>query len=169
MTPAMKNLFQYGLPFMSGAFMLFWPACMQLSFFFTSIISLGQSYLLRLPAVRNWLGIQPLPKPTATTKRPDTPYTGTMNIYQAPSNAPPPPPAEKKGIIGGAISDIKSAASKAAEGARSFGEQKKSPTKRRTAAELRQAKAFEERRRREIEKEKVDIEFERRERNRLGR
>lgn len=116
--------------------------------------------------MRNWLGIQPLPKKTPTPSASSSPYTGTMSVYEPPSNAPP---AEKKGVIGGAISDIKSTFSQAASKARGMAEQQTKSTSRRTAAELRQAKAYEERRRKELEDEKVEREYERKQRNKRAR
>lgn len=161
MNPALRNFFTYGIPLLSGSFMLFWPACMQLSFFFTSLFSMGQAWLLRQPWMRNWLGIQPLPEPL-TSSGATSSYKGTMNLYQPPSNAPPP--EEKKGVIGGAISDIKSSFSQVADKARSVADSQTKTTTRRTAAELKYAKAYEERRRKEMENETAVREFEKEQR-----
>lgn len=107
--------------------------------------------------MREWLGIQPLPKRPNNPFGSNSPYTRTMNVYQPPSNTPS---SETKGIVGGAISDIKSAYSQATATARSITEQRTKSTTRRTAGELRQAKAYEEKRRKELEKEKAEREYE---------
>ena len=155
MNPAMRNVFVYVFPAMSGGFMLFWPGCMQITFFTTAILSLSQSWLLRQPWLRQFLGLQPL-LPPSTKSPPRTPYTGTMNTYQPPSKEAPPP--EKKGIIGGAISDIKGAAGQAIKTAKDAlsTEQAAKKTQGRTPEELRRAKAYEEKRRREIAQEKFE-------------
>ena len=156
MTPTMRNVFQYGFPIMTGAFMLAWPGCMQLTFFSTSMMSLSQAWVLRQPGVRKFLKIQPLPPPVSD-KPPKGPYTGTMNTYQRPAKTAPLP--EKKGIIGGAISDLKGAAGQAVKSARSalsMDQEEKKKTPGRSPDELRRAKAYEEKRRREIAQEKFE-------------
>lgn len=115
--------------------------------------------------MRIWLGIQPLPKPL-TSSGATSSYKGTMNLYQPPSEAPPP--EEKKGIIGGAVSDIKSSFSQAADKVLSIGDSQTKETTRRTAAELKYAKAYEERRRKEMEDEKAEREFEKEQRRKKG-
>ena len=87
-----------------------------------------------------------------------------MNRYQspdAPSSASSTPEKEKnkkKGILGGAIADIKGAF----EGVKKQAEdmtgaaKKQDSTKRRTDAELRYAKSYEDRRRREIAQEEFE-------------
>ena len=136
--------------------MLFWPGCMQLTFFTTAMMSLSQSWALRQPGVRKYLGIQPLPSP-ASASPPKGPYTGTMNTYQRP--AKPAPLPEKKGVIEGAISDLKGAAGQAVKSARtamSIDPQEKKKSQGRTREELRRAQAYEEKRRRELAQEKFE-------------
>ena len=116
--------------------------------------------------MRKWLGIQPLPKIPTTPSGGNSRYTGVMKVYQPPSNEPPP---EKKGIIGGAIADIKSTFAEAASKARSIAEPETKSTTRRTAAELRHAKAYEDRRRKELEDEKVEREREKKARQRRAK
>lgn len=153
----MRNLFQYGLPAMTSFFMLFWPGCMQLTFFTTSILSLLQSMLLRQNAVRRFVGIQPLPPPGASLPgASSSPYTGTMT-YQSPTPTSPAP-LEKTGMLSGAIADLKGAAKQVAASAKKTVHQAQGTktTGRLSAGELRQAKAYEERRKREIEMEKQE-------------
>lgn len=90
-----------------------------------------------------------------------------MNLYQPPSN--PPPLEEKKGVIGGAISDIKSSFSQVADKARGVADSETKTTTRRTAAELKYAKAYEERRRKEMENEAAEREFEKEQRRKKGK
>lgn len=113
--------------------------------------------------MRKWLGIQPLPNIPTTPSGANSPYAGVVKVYQPPSNEPPP---EKKGIIGGAIADIKSTFAQAASKARGIAEPETKSTTRRTAAELRHAKAYEERRRKELEEEKAEREHEKKNRRR---
>lgn len=115
--------------------------------------------------MRDWLGIQPLPTPL-TSSGGSSSYKGTINLYQPPS--PAPPPEEKKGVIGGAISDIKSTFSQAAGKARSIADSQTKTTARRTAAELKHAKEYEERRRKEMEDEKAERELKKQQRRKKG-
>ena len=126
--------------------MIFWPGGLQLTFFISALISNIQATLFRNGWFRKFVGIQPFPSPAAP-KPQSQKYPGTISRYQAPSrnaSAPDTP----KGIIGnvkGAISEIKK-----------FGE-KVSPVSRQQAqkdrltdAEKKHAKAYENRRTREI-------------------
>ena len=132
--------------------MLFWPGCMQLTFATTSVLSLGQAHLLRRPWIRNWLGIQPIPKAAPASGKPSSPYAGVLNTYQ-----PPEPAKERKGIVGGAIADIKGAAGNAMGRLRKRADDKlKAKSPRLRQREVQQAKIYEERRRREIEMERLE-------------
>ena len=147
----------YGLPSFTCVFMLFMPACLQITFAFTSIFALAQGRLFRYPPFRKWLNMTPIPlKP----KPAGSPYEGILNKYQPPSLES----TAKKGIVSGAISEIKGAATGVMQSAKETMESRK-PTTRLTPAELRRAKAYEERRRKEIEQAKYEAE-QRRERKR---
>ena len=65
--------------------MLLYPACLQLTFGFTALLSLTQSYLLRQPWMRKILGIYPLPKPK---NNPSVPAV-QLQTYLPPSQTPP--------------------------------------------------------------------------------
>ena len=155
MAPVMKNVFVYVFPGMTGIFMLFWPGCLQLTFFTTAMLSLSQSWVLRQAWMRQFLGIQPLPPPPTKTA-PRGPYTGVLNTYQPPATIPPLP--EKKGVIGGAISDLKAAAGQAMKSAKGMvsSDTAQKKTTGRSPEELRRAKAYEEKRRREIAQERFE-------------
>lgn len=157
----------YVFPIVTTACMLAMPASLQLTFACTSFFSLIQMSMLRKPGVRAFLQIQPLYKPRPP---PAAPYTGTVTRYQAPSatSAALPPPAAPKGVLGGAISDIKGAASQVVQSAKKLkksavGEAKAS-NRRHTEAELRKAAAYEQRRQRELVLEKEEVKMARRER-----
>ncbi|MCJ1398867.1 Mitochondrial inner membrane protein oxa1 [Xylographa trunciseda] len=151
MTPAMKNAFTYGLPLMSFVFMSFWPACVQLTFTTTSVIALGTSTLFRNPGIRTFLGISNLPVPASAT---DTgPYKGVMNVYQPPS-AETEAAKEGKGVFGGAVADITGAAKHVLGSARNYQEKRTKSGGRLTAGELRRAKAYEEKRKAELDLER---------------
>lgn len=157
MTPIMKTLFLYGLPLITTTFMLFWPGALQVSFAFTSLMALAQSYLLRQPAVRKFLNIQPL-RARVSPSAPS--YAGVMQKYQPPSAGSSPAAPPSKGLVGGAISDIKGAASQVAKSARSLRDsaETKPEQQRRTATQMKRAKAYEEKREKEIAEAKAEAE-----------
>ena len=122
---------------------------MQITFFTTAVLSLTQGALFRSNAVRSWLHIQPMPPPNLSHS--STP-TGTMTLYQAP-NSPTSSPQDK-GVFGGAVAEIKGAASQIMAQTRKKVEQSQAATSRLSKAELRRAKEYEERRSLELEGEK---------------
>lgn len=152
----MQKMLLYVFPGLTTLFMLGMPASLQISFALTSLLSLVQSYFLRQPWFRSFLGIQPIIQPTNPTEShsPKSPYPGTMTIYRPPQAIPTevsaPPP---KGLLGGAISEIKGAASELMKTARRIrgASESKGGTRKRTAAELKAAMAYEERRKKEME------------------
>ena len=94
--------------------------------------------------------------PTAPSATATGPYKGVMNVYQAPK---PTEEAEEKpkGVIAGAVADIKGAASQVIGKAKKI-QESRAPKGRLTPGEIRRAKAYEERRRKEIEAEKWEAE-----------
>lgn len=85
MNPQIYKFALYAMPVLGGGFMLLYPACTQLTFGFTALLSLTQSYLLRQPWMREFLGIYPLPKPKKTPIVPAIP----LQTYLPPSQTPP--------------------------------------------------------------------------------
>lgn len=161
----MRSFGLYILPVMVGGFMIIYPALMQLTFTFTALLGLTQAYCFRQPWIRQRLGIQPLPvKPEQKT----TVQNGTLSSYAAPTqtspNSPTSPDPKSKGLyerltntarqtIVGPVSEVRGAVS---ELKKTFGDVAgtAAPEKRkhgRTAAELRQAKAYEEKHRKRQE------------------
>lgn len=157
MKPAMQMFLVYIIPLISAGCMLPLPAAVQLSFATASSIALLQAHYLRQPWFREYLSIQPLPSTAPPSSAPV--YQGTITI-QAPSTAAPEPPPAPKGIIGGAISDIKGAASQVVKQAQALHkpDEKKRGNQRLTQAELKRAHAYEAQRQREIAQEKLDAE-----------
>lgn len=162
LSPQLQKFMTYGLPVLSGAFMLAWPGAMQLTFFATSVMSLTQATLFRNPSFRQWVGIYPLPSRPVTpasgaAETPKSSYKGTITVYQPPDAAATETPA-KKGLLHGAISEIKGMKTEALKSMQKVvGTTNETGGRRkRTAAELKSARAYEERRRREIAQEKIN-------------
>lgn len=147
---AWKVTLIYGIPVVTSCFMLFWPGALQLTFACTSLLGLTQAYLLQQPRVREFLNIQPLP-----VRKPDTaaPPTRATNWERPPSSSRP----VKSGVLAGAISEIKGAASQVMKSARSLrdSDDTKAGAARRSPREMRRANEYEEKRRREIAQEKL--------------
>lgn len=160
MNHAWKTTMIYGVPLITVIFMLYWPGALQLTFAFTSMLSLTQSYCLRHPGIRKFLNIQPLPVNIITQSKPPprSPYTGRINRNKPPALIPPSPvtaeePPARKGFLEKAVSDIKVAASdvmKAARNERDESSDSPAGSGRRTSEELRRAKQYDQRRRKEI-------------------
>lgn len=156
MSEKVKKAILYIAPSASAIFTLPLPAALQLSFIFTGVIAMMQTHFFRQPWFRQMLGIHPLPGPASATPASESPYKGTITI-QASSTTVQEPPAPK-GIVEGAISDIKGAASQLMKTARSL--QKSDDTKRGghrlTPAELKRARAYEAQKQAEIAEEKLE-------------
>ena len=157
MNPSMRTLFQYILPGTSVFITYFMPAALQVTFLTTSLLSLTQVFLFRQDWFRDALGVAKMvqhPPPGAPGSVQNR-YPGVITVYQSPSPVESVPP-EKKGIVGGAVSEIKGAAKQVLDAAKKNVEQRQGakPGGRLTAAELRRAKEYEERRKQELEIEK---------------
>lgn len=153
MAPALKNLMQYGLPAITGLFMLMWPSALQISFAITSIISMSQNAILRQPRIRDFFGIQPLPIEPAPGSEQPKDYAGTMTLDEDTDKKV----VETKGLVAGTIEGIKGGASSIMKQARDrAGVQEPAKGKRLTEEEMRSARAYETRRKRELELEKLE-------------
>ena len=139
--------------------MIFWPAGMQLCFCITAIFSLVQSRLLRSNDFRKFIGIQQLGQQPYASQ--PSSYKGIITKYQPPGATSTANP--QKGPSG-IISELKSGALALWKQAHKRMEDRQKPTGRRTAAELKHAKAYDERRRREIALERAAEEAEKAER-----
>jgi membrane protein insertase Oxa1/YidC/SpoIIIJ len=159
MTPGMRKVFLYVIPPFGGLIMTNWPAALQMTFCIAAIISLIQSSLLRQPWFRNSLGLQPIPPRSDTGKSDNSAYTGTMTRYRPPGDA-----SEQR--KGGIILDVKNNLSKFYQESKKKVEERKQPKKtgRRTTAELKYAKEYDARRKRELEQEAEARRLEREER-----
>ena len=156
MSPAAMRVMIIALPTVSGVIMLAWPGALQLTFFIQSIITLVQTSFLRMPWFRDLIGIQPLPD---TTPKPNNQiYTGRINKA---SDSEASSQSAGKGFAGGAQADIKSLWSSLKNKANEYQQrQTQSRSGKRTAAELKHAKAYDERRKRELAQEKFEREQE---------
>ena len=124
--------------------MVWWPACLQLTFATTACLSATQATLFSKAWFRNLFGIQPLPE-----KRAPGSSSHTYPRYQAPSSNTSTPETST-GLFGGiksTVSDLMKAAEKQ--------QAQKASKGRLTDAEKRHAKAYEERRQRELAEEAV--------------
>lgn len=165
-SPLALKFFTYGLPSIMGLLMLNLPAALQFSFAFTSLLSLIQTSVFRLPGFRRWAGIYQLPPepaggPTAggAATAPKTVYSGMLNTYQPPNASGETAKEEKKGIIGGAVAEMKGMSNEAMRSLKNYVGEKKDEEggrKRRTKLQLREAKAYEERRRKEIAQQRKE-------------
>ena len=96
--------------------------------------------------------------PTLRSATDTGPYKGVINVYQPPS-ASEAVAEEPKGVLRGAVADIKGAAKNVIGTARNYQEKRsKSGGGRLTAGELRRAKAYEDKRKRELDVEKWEAE-----------
>ena len=111
--------------------------------------------MFRNPTIRAFLGITPLPPivvPTTTG-----PYKGVMNLYQ-PHDAAQESTKTRKNVFREAFADVKGAAKTVLGNAKDVQKGGSKPGKRLTPGELRRAKAYEEKRRKEIELERWEAE-----------
>ncbi|KAL8962539.1 MAG: hypothetical protein Q9183_005142 [Haloplaca sp. 2 TL-2023] len=150
LNPVIYKTMQYGMPVVTTGFSSFWPAALQMMFFWTSILALSQNYMFRRPAVRKFLGIQPLPEPAATTSSSGS-SSGLkgMVIPTTARTVSDKPQAPKKNPFSSAIDNMKD------RGAEFVAKNQEKPTSRRSPAELAAAKRYEEKRRKEIEQERA--------------
>ena len=135
------------LPGVSGVIVVFWPAGMQLCFCITALFSLLQSRLLRSNEFRKFIGIQQLGQPVVIHQ------PARANSAANPQKGP-----------SGVMSELKSGAAGLWKQANKRMEVYQKPTGRRTPAELKHAKAYDERRKREIALEREAEEAEKAER-----
>lgn len=149
MSGGIKKLFTYAIPTFSGVVMMSWPGGLQLTFFIAAFLSNVQAVVFRNASFRNWVGIQPLPKPDAPKSQRHT-YSSTLNRYQAPSTTPSTP-ATPKGIFG----SIKGTVSEIIKNGEKFSPMSRHQAQksRLTDEEEKHAKKYEERRKREIARE----------------
>lgn len=148
---------KYGLPAISFCCTSVLPASVQLSFAASTMLAALQSQLLRQSWFREFCRIHPLPSTEGPVSK--SPYKGTLTVQPSPvavveqSLAP-------KGIMGGAIADIKGAASQVMKQAREMNtsSNEKIGNQRLTQVELKRAQAYEAQRQREIAQEKRDAE-----------
>lgn len=155
MTPGMQTIITYVVPSLTFFVIMFQPGCLQLTFATTSIISLIQGSLLRQPWIREALNITPLVQNFKVSPSSESNQPREINIIPRHTSSKAVP--EKKGIINGAISEIKGAVSMVKAKAEQMARPKKTDQKtRRTPSELKRAKEYEKMRRKEIDLEELE-------------
>ena len=102
--------------------------------------------MFKQAAVRNFLGIQPLPEPAATTSASGLKGMVIPTTARTVSDKPQEP---KKNLFSSAIDNMKD------RGAKFAAKNQEKPSSRRSPAELAAAKRYEEKRRKEIEQERA--------------
>ena len=153
MSPATAAIFRWTIPGITGVFGLFFPAGLQLTLLSTAVFTVTQAYLFRKPWFRQALGMYPQPKPR-------TPATTTINVtanIKEKTKATQEVKKPKWGLeavkatFQEAYADIKK---KQAE----MGgvPQQSQEGKRRSTAEQKRAKAYEERVQKEMARTKLE-------------
>lgn len=138
-----------------------WPGALQLSFFIQGVMSLLQATLLRQNWFRDAISIQHVPDPDLTKSK--TAYSGTIN-RAAPANTTP-----DKGILGGAVDDLKTAFASSYKKAQEWQNSSAPKAGRRTPEELRQAQAYDAKRRRDIAQQRFEREQAKEEKRQMRR
>ncbi|KAL9126088.1 MAG: hypothetical protein Q9217_004804 [Psora testacea] len=159
MSPSTLALFQYIIPLVTGVFSLFFPAALQLTLFITSIFTVSQSYIFRQPGFRKFMNMHPIltppkkgpPKPIINIKasrkmqamRPmEQKKTGWAAVKQTMETAVNDLQKKSKEMQGQYVPDAKPA--------------------RRSEAERKHAKAYEEKRQRELAQRRFESQQRRR-------
>ena len=132
--------------------MVAWPGALQLVLFFQATITLLQSSLLRQNWFRGIIGIQPIPKPQ-DIKPSGQAYSGKISKPITINAAPKP-----QGIFGGAKATYQSAT---AALRKQVQDQRQKKTDERSPAELQHAKAYDQKRERELAQERFEQQQER--------
>ena len=140
--------------------MLLYPACMQLTFLTTTVLAFGQSWLLLNKSFRHWLQLQPL-----VEYPPTQPISSMFNLKNQDSNTKKDTQEEKKNFISSNIAEFKEAGADLVKRGRELSGDKLS-TSGRSKRDLKEAQAYEARRRREIAQAKFELEQEKEERRR---
>ncbi|KAL8966740.1 MAG: hypothetical protein Q9197_005817 [Variospora fuerteventurae] len=141
-------IFQWVLPIFTSLLMCFWPAVMQIGFAWSAILALFQTYVFTLPWFRRLLRIHPLPRlPSPVSQH----RTGTMTIPTTARTRSQGPEAPTQGLLAGATSRFK----------KLVAENQPQPSGGRTKAQIAEAKKYEEKRAREIKRDKQVAEQER--------
>ncbi|KAL8651319.1 MAG: hypothetical protein Q9210_003324 [Variospora velana] len=141
-------IFQWVLPIISSLVMCFWPAVMQIGFAWSAILTLFQTYVFTLPWFRRLLRIHPMPRrPSPVSQH----RTGAMTIPTTARTRSQGPEAPAQGLLAGATSRFK----------KLVAENQPQPSGGRTKAQIAEAKKYEEKRTREIKRDKQLAEQER--------
>ncbi|KAL8754831.1 MAG: hypothetical protein Q9184_004994, partial [Pyrenodesmia sp. 2 TL-2023] len=147
---------QWGMPIITTLFTSFWPAALQLSFAFSSLLSLAQTSLFKQPWFRELLRIHPLPPPAPP---PSEHAIKSMTIPTTARTKPAESEAPAQGLVGRVSTTLK----------KYVPNNQSSPSGGRTKAQIAEAKRYEEKRTREIQREKYEAGQERQRRRHLNK
>ena len=162
----------YAMPPLALLVISWAPAAVQLHFVTTSGMAILTNVFLKMPAVRSWMKITQMPKEAPKTSSPQTPYKGTINVRATSSATPTSAPAStsssassttgnvssvgKSPARGGMMSRLTEAASRRMKKIAPDFEDKAKAKARKN--EVEKANRYEEKRRKQIEEERVDHE-----------
>ncbi len=167
MSPEVQKAMIWGLPAISLIFTSWLPASVQISFFVAGLCSFVQSTLFRQSWFRSFFNMTPLPARApagSNPAAPPSPYKGTMKIAANPVlssrelsgrfEAADEKKEVKKGVLGGVLGEVtgtfKGLGSKAKE------TYNKQTDNGRAKQKAKEAKAYEEKRRKEIEMDRKE-------------
>ncbi|PVH71114.1 hypothetical protein DL98DRAFT_577557 [Cadophora sp. DSE1049] len=172
LSPEMTKAMIWGFPALSLLFTWWLPASVQISFFVSGVLSYIQSSLFRQPWFRSYFKMTPLPARKDPNAPAPSPYRGDLKIA-APIN-PVLSQSElnsrfqgagatqgKKGVIGGIASEIRGTLGGVVEKSRE--KMRDSNETNQAKREIRERKAYEEKRRAEIKQAREEEERLRRE------
>ncbi|KAL9576278.1 MAG: hypothetical protein Q9212_007234 [Teloschistes hypoglaucus] len=144
--PILK-IMQNALPIFSIVFTAYWPAGMQISMAFSSVMATAQSLLLRQGWFRRFWAIQPLLDSNNSPGSSSSEFKSMVIPTQARtvSSGPEEADAPKKSLLGTLTE----------KGRKFVKTHEQQPSGRRTYAEIEQAKRYEEKRRKEINQVKT--------------
>ncbi|KAI9828371.1 MAG: Mitochondrial inner membrane protein oxa1 [Thelocarpon impressellum] len=172
LSPIAQKFFVYGLPTFTFFIMLFWPGALQLSFFVSGVLSFLQASLFRSHSFRRWAGltIPPAPPPKAKPEGGSgtSPYAGRLKLaptYSPPSTIPsvaaastPAPRAtgRVKGIVDGAMTEIKGMTKEMKKTAEKYTGSSDTKPGKRSSTETQRAASYEAKRRKEEDRRRWD-------------
>lgn len=163
MSPGAQMAFQWGLPALSFAFTVFFPAACQLGFLCHGLIGYSQATLMKDPSFRKYFKMAPLPEPKPAADSATSNYKGAMKRRASPvlsqeelrarlqGSHPKSLEESKSGIskvMGDPFAAVKKAIKPIMDQARE--RQEKYFENRRLKSERAETKAYETRRRKEL-------------------
>ncbi|KAH7383535.1 mitochondrial export translocase-like protein Oxa1 [Cadophora sp. MPI-SDFR-AT-0126] len=168
-SPEVTKAMIWGLPAISLLFTWWLPAAVQISFFVSGVLSFCQSTLFRQPWFRSYFKMTPLPARKDPNAPAPSPYRGDLKIAANPVLSQSELNSRfqgasatqgKKGVIGGIASEIRGTFGGVVEKSRE--KMRDSNETSQAKREVRERKAYEEKRREEIKQARLEEERQRR-------